>query len=121
MDLSARVEFLDPSLHTAQVERLEALLAIPKSRSLIDDVLANSTLNSAFTKPLDKFLTFFRQKCGSVDEVVVVVLHSSLLFVVVLFLGFLFHELKFLGLLGEVGVGASNLTFCVSIACLLLG
>lgn len=30
LDLSARVEFLDPSLHTAQMERLEALPAIPQ-------------------------------------------------------------------------------------------
>ena len=42
------IEFLDPALDAAQMERLMALLAIPDSTALIDRVLTDDTILRAF-------------------------------------------------------------------------
>jgi len=48
--LQTFVEFLDPTFYTAEVEGLEALLAIPNGASLVNLVLADNTLLAASRK-----------------------------------------------------------------------
>ena len=51
--LETFVEFLDPSLYATEMEGLMALLAVPESAALVDRIVADDALLSAFGKGLD--------------------------------------------------------------------
>ena len=72
------VEFLDPLLNAAQVERLPALVAIPKRAPLVDRVVADQTLLSAFGQTLHQVRALLSQPTELLQEVLEVVFDECL-------------------------------------------
>ena len=105
----AGVEFVNPSLHTAEVEGLAALDAVPDGASLVDRVRTNYALLSCLGKSLNQVLALVRDVVGSRQEVMVVVLYRSSVLGVLLTIGLPHHlDLVVFGNLVEVEVGAAG-------------
>lgn len=78
--LKTLVEFIDPSLDTAKMERLVTLLTIPQGAALVDRIMTNDALLFTFSHRFNQKDALFRQIFKLVEEVTEIVLDLSFVF-----------------------------------------